>query len=247
MKPRVLITGAGYFDTPEKANLLFIWARLIEYHSADCDVVVLDCCGPLKASAILPGYDAFDAEEYSPPIFGEHTRPLRRVYRMPTNQGHPLVAEEPMRDSNWMIGTAIANGYDYHVGVEADCLLVRPVRQAVDLMEKTGVRFTMPFEMINQFAETQIVIAHVPWLKSVRFAERMTELYRPKELMQELLLEKTFKDDLFWMPWRGFRNDCDSVTPENLRQTLRHGCDFISHCKDFRVYVEFLAMNGLAL
>lgn len=233
---RPLIVGTTYLSSPAKVELLKIWAQLIETHSPECDVLVLDSCSPTPAADHLPA-------AYS--RGGSH----RKIHRFSTDIGHPIQSSDPHRDFlfglQWAVEWASDLGYDYVVHWETDCLMARPVSSIVGRMRRAGVKVAAPFEANQQFIETQLLFFDVAYLKGSRFVERYREAYSPREVLSERCVEDLCKDDLFLLPLRGMRDNFGLLSPQNLRRTFRHGCDWLSHCQDFGVYVEFLKMNGV--
>lgn len=225
MKPRVLIVGTCFLNSDARIKLLQIWHRLVRKNSPDCDVFVIDSCSPTPAKSIIPNVD---------------------VFRFATDVGHPIHSSEPSRDFLFGLEYAITSreGYDYVVHWETDCLCARPMMDVVLKMQRAGVKVAAPFEANMQFIETQLLFFNVDYLRESRFIERYRESYRPQEIFSERCVEMLCESDLFTLPLRGMRNDYDLLKPSNFKEAFRHGCDYLSHCKDFSVYVEFLKMNG---
>ena len=247
MTRRTLIAGTGYFDTPDKIQLFRLWAKLIERFSPECDVVVVDSHSPTSAQDILPDYEHHHINLKATPVvlhrFGQ--APKRLIYRMPTNQGHPIYAEDPSRETRWINNFVKANGYERFCYMETDLLFARSVTEQFEKMEKAGVKVSSTRDPLHQFLESQLVFFDGEYLSGERPLDKYCEEYRPREAFAETTLERVFGDNLFLLPLRGFRNDTHVVTAFNIHEYFPYGCDYISHCSDFSVYVAFLEMNNV--
>lgn len=224
--PETLIVSTTYVDTPEKQALFGLWLRALraKHMAPGVDVLVIDSCSPLPLPLLPDGV---------------------RVHRFETDVGHPARSAQPSRDFLFGLSRACAGPYAYVVHLETDFLLAKPVAETVRKLARHDIPVAAPFEANQQFLESQAVFFSTKWLRETNFIPRYRVQYTPATVLSEILIERLAGDELFILPFRGLRNNFDLLTVGNFDFVFRHGCDWLSHCKDFAVYEKFMKVNGL--
>lgn len=244
---KVLIVGTTRVTSDENRALLQLWANLIETHSRDCGVVVIDSCSPVPIREILPRWThkTISDDDHVPRNLGPRAVVSfeRDIGRLETGGGDGC-GQAFCKG----IEIAIAGGYDIVVNLETDLLFARPVRPIAERVMRHSVAVAAPMDSLHWFIETQAMFMSVRWLREIDYV-RTYDWKRTSRTPEfhELYMERIAGDRLFTLPLRGMRNDLDKVTVNNLHLAFPRGIDYISHCRDFQMYRAFLAMNGIRI
>lgn len=242
---KTLIVGTTRMDSPEKRALLQLWSNLLEYHSSDCDAVIIDSCSPMSVKDTLPRWrhKVISDVDYVPRNLGNRAIVSfeKDIGRLERGQGDG--AGQAFCKG---IEIAIAGNYDCVVNWETDCLMARPIMPIAKRVVAHNVAVAAPMDSLHWFLETQLMFMSVAWLKEIDYVKtydwKRTDVQRN---FHEVYMEQIAGDRLFSLPLRGLRNDLDKVTVNNLSLAFPRGIDYISHCRDFQVYRAFLARNGI--
>ena len=236
---RPLIFGTCYVDTVEKRHVVTLWARLVTHLNPTVPVLLVDSASP------------FDPGRFLTEIPEIAARTDFSIHRFDDNIGHLSKGGRDGWGRAFCHGLDAARGIATHVAyIDADMLLARPVMPILKKMARTGVKIACPLDLAYLFVENGIVFAEVDYLREsefiLKYDWRNSPVPESADSFPERRFEKIVEHDLFLLPLRGVRNDFDRVNVENV-MSWPYGLDFITHCKDARVYDRFLEVNGISL
>lgn len=241
---RTLVIGPNWTPNEEQRELCKLWAKCIDRVAPNCDVLVIDCDSPFRPEVFLKWLD-YTTYAY------DHEFPMRRVFDFGDNVGHLFSGGK----DGWGraickgVEIAIAAQYDYLAVIETDTLFSRPITTIIEKMDRAGVKVACPLNITWQTISTSTMFFNVNYLKDINFVDQYDWPNRRKEgneSLPERVCEHIFQDELFILPFRGIVNDRHQVTRANLKEAFPFGCDWITHCKDFGVYEEFMRLNGVS-
>ena len=236
----LFLTTAFVRDQPSRF-MLSLWNRLRARLSPEFDCLVVDGASPIALP--LPGFTFSTADDE----MARMASPLHCVaFPGPDTLGPPKSRADGSPDSflrAFKLGATIAlrEGYRRVFFVVSDTLLVKPAGPIVERCATHRITAATPWGAMYQWPETDILFADAQWLCSML---GRIDWRAPPAQFWELAFEARCPD-LFILPMRGTRNDLGQITAANLDQAFPHGCDYLTHCRDFAVYRRLLAMNGL--
>lgn len=229
-KPRVLIFGTTYVDTPERARLTQQWCDLHTHLNPGCDFLLVDSASPVKWPAHR------DVE----------------VYSFPDNIGHlsrngPGGPNSKGRDG-WGrafchgLDHAVLQGYDYAVHIEGDSLFRLPVMDIVRGMRRNGQKvLSVPVEGTKRkeigWVETGLMFFDCEYLADTGFTPKYDWPNRTERPTPEKVIFNMLGKDLAMMPWRAERGDKSQITVGNVGNL-----DWVTHCHDRpEIYDHYVA------
>ena len=237
---RPLIFGTCYVDTSEKRDVVTLWARLMTKLNPDIPLLLVDSASPFNPAVFLNEAPEIKArDDFTIFSFGD-------------NIGHLSAGGRDGWGRAFCQGLGLARSWNRTdvAYIDADMLLARPVMPIMKKMAGAGVRVACPLDMTYQFVENGIVFAELDYLREIEFTRKYNWEHSPTpdcaETFPERRFEKIVESELFLLPLRGLRNDFDRVNVENVG-AWPYGIDYITHCKDPRVYQRFLEVNGIEL
>lgn len=227
---KVLVFGTSYVADETRRSLVQIWLKLVKRNTG-VDILIVDSCSPFNPSSFLPS-DTF-------------------VFRFDDNIGAISRGQRDGAGRAFCKGleNAIDAGYDYAVHYESDFLFAPPIMPIIEQMAKAGVKVVSP-GLANpyHFLEWGISFFDVKWVKETGFIQKYDWEHAPTWPIAEIRMEKLIGDDLFVIPFRGIRNEQNIVNVASLSNSFPYSPpDWISHCDDFNVYLQFLNINGIVL
>lgn len=239
---KTLILGTCYIDPVAGAQrydgrMVRLWTQLAQHLNPDCDVLLIDSASPV---------DVFDA-------VGDHG-PRTEIMRLDDNVGHINTTGRDGWGRSFSIGVrkAIALGYESLAYIDADIIFTRPVGPIFEKMARVGVKVACPWDTTYGILENGLMFFSVPYLKESRLVERYDWDNRrrsdnPADI-PEVVFEKLLEADLFTLPLRGLRDDHNRLTVNNIEHVFPYGGpDYLTHVRDFNVYLKALKMAGISL
>ena len=175
------------------------------------------------------------------------------IAHLPDNIGHINVTGRDGWGRAFCAGVrlAIKFGYDYLAYCDADIICTQPVQPIIGKLHKAGVKAACPWDSTYNFPENGLMYLSVPYLRDSEFTRRYGwgDRTRTPDPLQipEMVFERLMGDDLFILPMRGLRNDLDQLTVNNFQYRFPYGVDYLTHCKDFRLYEMLLQRKGIVL
>lgn len=251
---RTLIVSCGHIRDVPRRMLLELWARNINAICPDADVLYIDSTSPVDTAGILAPYGFSNLGGCEDDIPLQLPQPGKYVVRFaaehPENVGRQDGrSNEAGRAVRKGLLAAIENSYDWVFYWESDALLaVNPLLEAARL-SKIGVKVAMPWCLEYNYPETQFCFYDVKYLTETNFVDSYCWAHADAGI-DELRREKEHADELVILPWRGRHNNTDWVTQQNFHEIARLSdgsfkMDWISHCRDFTLYLWFLQLNGI--
>lgn len=229
-KPRVLLFGTTYVDSPDRVNLTRLWLRTHDALNPDCDLMLVDSASPRLHEVEIPA--------------------RCRVHQFGDNVGHlSRSSTTPGRDG-W--GRAFCRGleiaceenYDYVVHVEGDSLLRLRVMPICEHMRREKAAcFSTPVEGMRVpgsgvgWVETGLMFFSTKYLRESDFVREYDWERRKISPTPEVVVRQLLGKDLVMQPWRALRADKNQVTAENVLEL-----DWVTHQHDSaqqRVYEVF--------
>ena len=130
---------------------------------------------------------------------------------------------------------------------ESDAIFCHPVRPIINRMYKSGVKVaSIGLASPYLFAEWSTVFLNVKYLKETKFIERYDWEHSAPWPLVEMRLEKMFGDDLFFLNYRGFRNESNQLNIANLANNFPYErCCWLTHCADLNLYARMLELWGV--
>lgn len=238
-KPRILIFGTTYVDTPERLQLTRQWVDLHKRLNRDCDFLLVDSASPLLwCDDGSPRPDA--------------AMPDCPIWSFPDNIGHlsrngPDGPASKGRDG-WGrafchgLDHAVSQGYDYAVHIEGDSLFRLEVAPIVARMRREGIKVaSVPVEGTKRkeigWVETGLMFFDCRYLKKTEFTRGYDWPGRSPSPTPEQVIFQMLGRDLVMMPWRAERGDKSQITVSNVTEL-----DWVTHCHDRpEVYQRFVA------
>lgn len=247
IKPRVLIFGTTYVDTPERAELTKLWYKLHSALNPDCDLLLVD-----SASPSFPSGWAIPGELSRVHTTGE--TPFS-VYQFKDNVGHlsrngPNGASSKGRDGwgrAFSMGLDYAAGsrtppqegaqrlYDYVVHIEGDSLFKHPVMPIIERMRREGTKvLTTPVKGTKReehgWVETGLMFFDTEWLQRSKFTKsydwpNRQEHPTPEKVIYGMLGQ--LGDDFKLATWAAQRGDKNQINSDNI-----HNLDWVSHVRN---------------
>jgi hypothetical protein len=254
---RILIAGSCHVNTNSKRELLKLWYRILSERNPGCDFLIVDCCSPIPPADFMGwGDEIFCLEPEEPPGRPSSIKKLGKVIvRFVEDVGHPFYAGGTPLDGGsqaivLMASYAMANGYDHLVTIEGDVLFAPAVEPICAKLARHKIGWASPLEPTYRWVENQIMFLDVEWLRETNFIERFgwkTPVNKlDRKTYVEVRMERDFAEDLFILPIRGFRNEGQRVTWNNIDKQFEDGClDYLCHCADFGLYEKFLRLHGI--
>jgi len=240
---KTLILGTSYISAGTEgaqnygARVVKLWVDVALKLNPNAEVLIVDSASP--------GWD-------DRMILGDN-RSSVQVYQFSDNVGHLNTTGRDGWGRALSLGveTATEVGYDYIAYIDCDNILALPITPMIEKMRRTGVKVSIPWDTTYNFLENGIMLLDVQYLKESRFVERYdwenrTRSADPMEI-PEMVCERLFKDELFVLPIRTFRDDLNRLTVNNIEHFFPYGIDALTHVRDFAVYERFLAMKGIEL
>jgi hypothetical protein len=129
------------------------------------------------------------------------------------------------------------------VHIEGDLLFKPSINVAVKRMRNAGIVVASPpvrgTEKLSGDAltETGVMFFSTAYLQQSRFIEFYAWPGRHNKPAPEAVVYRLISNVLRTADWQGLRNDKDEVTVENVVQKK---LDYITHCKDVRIYDKFM-------
>lgn len=223
MRSKTLIVGTSHLHGAAAVETFSMWADLTLKLNPDTDILVVDSASPMPVP-------------YYPP-------PLKYLL-LPDNIGHLARGGRDGWGRAFAAGVnyAIERDYDWIANIECDILFARPVAETIAKMSRHGVLCAAPMAMPYQFTETGLSFWAVPYLKMSGLIERYDwENPPPNGLLPEQRIDALCAEEMFALPFRGFRNDM-RVNAEQLRRMFPAGIDWITH-SDLPVLRAFMEIN----
>lgn len=219
---KVLIFGTSYVDSQERKWLAEQWLRVTKSLNPGVDVLAVDTPGSV---------DWLPQEQWS--------------CQFVDNIGHLAKNSRDGWGRAFVKGIEVADmvGADYAVHIECDLLLAKPVMPVIDLMANHGIMALSTSAYPHRFMETGILFLDMSYVKESRLIERY-DWENPVPGLPERRVEALLGDDLFLMPWWGFRDDYNVLEPDALKEHFPAGMDWITHAS-VPCYKRFMDMNGL--
>lgn len=247
-RSKILIAGSTYIADKQAVELTKLWARLNETVNPDCDFLIVDSASPFAPQTFLKsmGYDYFRLlfDEEIPPEIGHRT-----VVSFGENIGHLSRGGKHGAGRAFCkaLEIAFANGYHKVAIIEGDLLFAKPVAKVFERLESKKIKAATCWSFSYQFIESGAMFFDTLWLHQSEFVKRYDWKGGDQHGLPEKHLEDMCGDELYMLPYRGLRNDMDNITIKNMPEVINFGLDWITHCRDFRVYLKFLEMNGINL
>lgn len=242
-KPRVLIFGTTYVDTPERLRLTHQWCELHRHLNPDCDLLLVDSASPL--GPLVPERFEGDVEVFS---FADNIGHLsRNGPKGPASKGRDGWGRAFVRG----LDHALTGGYDFVVHIEGDSLFRKPVMPIVRDMQRTGAKVTsVPVEGTKRkevgWVETGLMFMDCRYLEDADFINRYDWTKRTERPTPEKVIFGLLGSDLAMMDplWQAQRGDKSQITVENVTEL-----DWVTHCDDPAIYDRFVAeaMGGTTI
>lgn len=227
--PRILIAGTSFIDNEHSLALFDMWFRVIKTLNPNEDFVLVDACSP------------FDPRLHVPKD--------TNVFRWDENVGAITRGGKDGcgRSMCKVIELAIEGNYDYIAICESDAIFCQPVRPIINRMHKAGVKAaSIGLASPYLFAEWSTVFLNVKYLKDMKFIERYDWEHSQPWPLIEMRLEKMFGDDLFFLNYRGFRNEGNQLNISNLANNYPYGnAQWLTHAADLNLYARMLELNNI--
>lgn len=222
---RILIFATTYIQTEEQARLFDQWVVVNRLRNADCDMLAVDSCSPLRDRVAI----------YSPEV---------QIIDFADNIGHLARGGGDGWGRAFCAGIewAIRQKYDYVVHVEGDSLFRLSVKTICEQMANeyivalgTPVHGTKRVE--NGWVETGLMFFATNFLKETKFVESYDWQdisdkkypHTPEAVIYEILgaaLEMT--------TWKTIRDDKEHLTVDNVKDY-----DWVTHTSP-EVYDSFV-------
>ncbi len=239
MTARTLILGTSFVGPSAQGytlRMVELWAKLLRHLNPDIDALVIDSASPTNPTDILAKHDieCFRFDDNIGHLNGLHGR---------DGWGRAFCAG---------IEIAIQRNYDALVYMDTDIILAEPVGPIVDKLRRHAIKVAMPLASPYMFAENGLAFYDVAYLAESRFVERYDWLSRTAEKQTPLTIpevecERLLRDEFFLLPLRGWRDDRNQLTVNNIATAMPYGLDWLTHVKNFAVYERFLEMKGIML
>ena len=252
---RVLIASCGHIRDLPRRILLELWARNLTAVAADIDVLYIDSTSPVDTAAILQpfGFRNQGAIEDDTPIDMSAGGRVHVGFKDTSWWGDPANpsgrSNEAGRAVRKGLLTAIENDYSHVFYWESDALLAVDVAKEIAKFDRLGLKVAMPWCHEYNYPETQFCLYSTSYLKEAEFIDSYDWRHGSAGI-DELRREDAHRDDLTILPWRGRHNNTGWVTRQNFHEIARVSdgsvrMDWISHCDDFTLYLNFLEVNGI--
>lgn len=221
-----LIMGTAYVATAHRVREVTLWHRLVRKLNPDTDIVVVDAASPFNPQNFL------DAEK-------------TRFIRLDKNVGH--LSQGGMDGWGCAFTTGLAhaqgNGYEHIAYIDTDIMFAHPVADCLVKLQGTEVHALCPIDFTYQFLENGLMFMDA--IAARTLVEDYDWRGSTLEELPERKVERILLGELLTLPLRGCRNDRGLVTAQNIRQVFPFGVDYLTHCADYGVYVEFLKVNKI--
>lgn len=229
---RPLIFATAYCATAERLRIIELWARVTKNLNPDCDILLIDSASPVNLQEVCTVHGI-------------------EFFSFPDNIGHLNLTGRDGWGRAFCHGVqmAIDRGYEYFSNLDADLIFCKPVTPIIERMRRDGVKVCAPMDVTYLFVETAVSFYETAYMRESRFIERYDWQHPEKQLgvPPERRCELLFGDDLWTLPLRGYRNDYNQVTFRVIKDTTPYGLDFLTHAKDFSLYHQLLAKNGVTV
>jgi hypothetical protein len=253
---KILIAGSTHVNNFWKRDLLSMWAACLEQKNPDCDLLCVDSCSPITPESFLQwGVKSHFCDD--PLEFERLSKAEKKtIIRFVDDIKHPFYGGGTLDAGSQalalMASYAITHGYDYWAYIEGDVLFAEPIRAICEKMEKHKIGWATMLDPVYRWIQSETMFFSVEWLKSANFIERFA-WKTPVQAMDrmsyvEVRLERTFKDDLWVLPLRGFKNESNQVKWDNVSKMAgEQGLSYLTHCPDFGLYEKFLHLHGVSI
>lgn len=251
---KILIAGSVHVNNFWKRDLLQYWDACLSQKNLDCDLLLVDSCSPIMPEHFLGwGVESHLCDD--PLEFPKlKTTTKKTIIRMIEDIKHPFYGGGTLDAGSQALALmatyAINQAYDYWVYIEGDALFARPIRPLCDKLARHKIGWASCLDPIYRWVQSEVMFFGVDWLKKANFIERFnwkTPVNRLDRMsFVEARIERTFGDDLFFLPLRGFKNEANQARWDNMQNMIKtHGLDFITHTNDFGLYEKFLQLHGV--
>jgi hypothetical protein len=221
---KTLLAGTSYVDTELKLWLVQQWDRIGKKLNPETDLLIIDSNSPIPIENL----------------------PNSEIYQFGDNIGH---LESTSRDG-WgramckAVEISIERNYDWLVTFDTDLIFTKQVYPIIfDLIckEKEVGSTRSP---IYGWLEG-IFFFSVPWLKRNNFIEKYNWPAMKKGIFPERYMESLIGFDLYDLQLKGIRDDWEICKEENLFEVFPNGCDWLTHCKNQKVYEKLIINYNL--
>jgi hypothetical protein len=230
MSQSILVYGGTCIQDEANRRLVELWGKNVTQLNPNIDVVVFDSASPFDPAQVLPAFT--------------------KLVEFGDNPGHLTQGGKDGAGRTFCAGIemAIEDGYDYAVHWETDTLFVLSIHAIVAKMHRAGVKVAALPQPQYQFPEWGVSFFNVTHMKDIDFVGKYDWEHYPSQQIPEVRIANMLADDLFLLPCSGGRNDQNQYNVANLAGCFPYGPpSWITHCKDFNVYLEFLRINGVTL
>jgi hypothetical protein len=225
IKPRVLIYGTMYNDTPERWQLVQLWARHHAKVNPGVRLLLIDSKSPLYST------DPIEAD----------------VWTFPDNIGHlsrnGLKGAKSSGRDGW--GRAMCKGlemaieadYDYAVHIESDSLFKHPVMPIIERMKREELVFLSPpvkgtKSLETGWFETGLMFFDVKWARDFGFIKRYNWPGRqpsptPERVIYSIINDNVEKKKWEFVNWGALRGDKQQINESNIGQL-----DWVTHVRN---------------
>lgn len=220
-KPRILIFGTTYVDTPHRQRLTQQWADLHRHLNPGCNFLLVDSASPLALLEKAEGVEVFS--------FSDNIGHLsRNGPNGPSSSGRDGWGRAFCKG----LDLAVGRGYDFAVHIEGDSLFRLPVGPIVRDMKRGGTKVSsVPVEGTKRkevgWVETGLMFFDCRFLAESDFVRRYDWDKQTGRPTPEKVIFNLFGRDLKMMPWKAERGDKSQITVANVTDL-----DWVTHCHD---------------
>jgi len=224
-----MIFGTSYIDSQERKWLAEQWLRVMRLVNPGIPIGIVDTPGPVEWQPMGKDDSLYDWHFTYPDNIGHLTKTGRDGWGRAFSCG---------------IDQAIDQGYDYAVHIECDLLFAKPVMPIIKRMLLNNIKAVSTAAMPHRMIETGLLFLDLEYAHESRLVERYDWQTSSLIELPERRMEKLLGDDLYLMPWWGFRDDDKVLQPATMTSHFPAGMDWLTHAS-VPCYKRFMDINGM--